>query len=804
MATPAKRVVKKPAPRGEPAPGRSKGGAKKKAAPTRGPGDGPARSRSDGAGKGRGALVIVESPTKAKTIGKYLGSGYDVKATVGHLRDLPTRELGVDVERGFEPKYVTIKGKTKTLSELKKAAKTASTIYLATDPDREGEAIAWHVADQINSRVPVHRVLFEEITRDAVLAAMDAPRKIDERKVDAQQARRILDRLVGYKASPILWRTIKTGLSAGRVQTVALRLIVEREREIRAFTPQEYWTIEALCEGKGQTFEASLVKVDGHKPQLHNEADARAVVDAVRSLPFIVSKVEQRRRNKRPAAPFTTSTLQQEAAKKLGFSSRRTMRAAQDLYEGIEVGEDGPVGLVTYMRTDSVRVADSAVAAARDLIGERYGKPYLPAQPNAYSDRKNSRVQGAHEAIRPTDVRRHPEQVQRYLEPDQFRLYQLIWQRLVASQMMPALYDRTVVEFDLGRYLFRATGSVLVFDGYHVLYMEGREKEEGKTMDDLPPIPPLAQGDPVEVREITPSQHFTEPPPRFSEASLVKELERLGIGRPSTYSAIISTLSAREYVKVEQRRFFPTELGELVEKIMIGKFPGIFNVEFTSEMETELDRIEDGELLWQGVLKDFYTPFSKALEAVDLNALVADAHGLNPEELAKERCPKCGNPIELKTGRFGPYLACVKYKDTCDYVKSLRKGRAPDRPTDEKCHLCGSPMVIKTGRFGEFLACTTYPACKGTRAIPLGIKCPKCIEGDLAERRTKRGKSFWGCVRYPACVFSTWNKPVPDTCPECGWVGMEKKVSKAEGETRTCMKCGNKIVLAEPEEVALA
>ncbi|HEU4523559.1 MAG TPA: type I DNA topoisomerase, partial [Gemmatimonadales bacterium] len=621
-----------------------------------------ARGSRDGAaaGRGRGALVIVESPTKAKTIGKYLGSGYDVKATVGHLRDLPTRELGVDVERGFEPKYVTIKGKTKTLSELKKAAKTASTIYLATDPDREGEAIAWHVADQINSRVPVHRVLFEEITRDAVLAAMAEPKQIDERKVDAQQARRILDRLVGYKASPILWRTIKTGLSAGRVQTVALRLIVEREREIRAFRPQEYWTIEALCEGKGQTFEASLVKVDGHKPQLHSEADARAVVDAVRTLPFVVSKVEQRRRNKRPAAPFTTSTLQQEAAKKLGFSSRRTMRAAQDLYEGIDVGEEGPVGLVTYMRTDSVRVADTAVAAARELIGERYGKAYLPAQPNVYSDRKNARVQGAHEAIRPTDVHRRPEEIQQYLQPDQFRLYQLIWQRFVASQMNPAVYDMTVVEFDLGRYLFRATGSVMVFDGYHVLYTEGREKEEGRQVEDLPPIPPLVQGDRVDVKEITPSQHFTEPPPRYSEASLVKELERLGIGRPSTYSAIISTLSAREYVRVEQRRFFPTELGELVEKIMVAKFPEIFNVEFTSGMESELDRVEEGELGWQQVLEDFYGPFTRALDAVDLNALVAEAHGLKLDDLAKERCPKCGSPIELRTGRFGPYLACLK------------------------------------------------------------------------------------------------------------------------------------------------
>jgi DNA topoisomerase I len=758
-----------------------------------------ARSRSNGT-----ALVIVESPTKAKTIGKYLGAGYDVKATVGHVRDLPTRELGVDVERGFEPKYVTIKGKTKTLADLKKAAKGATAIYLATDPDREGEAIAWHVADQLKSAVPTHRILFHEITKDAIQAALRQPGVIDDRKVDAQQARRILDRLVGYKASPILWHSIKTGLSAGRVQTVALRLIVEREREIRAFTPQEYWTIEALCAKNGQTFEAALHKVSGHKPQLHTEADARAIVDAVRPVPFLVSKVEKKNRKKNPAAPFTTSTLQQEAAKKLGFSSRRTMRAAQDLYEGKDVGEEGAVGLITYMRTDSPEVSETAIASVRDFIGKSYAKAYLPGTPNIYRPKKAARVQGAHEAIRPTDVSRRPEQVQPYLEPDQYRLYQLIWQRFVASQMTPAVYDMTIVDFDLGEYLFRASGSVLVFDGFHVLYTEGREKEEGKTMDDLPPIPPLAVGDQVEVREITPSQHFTEPPPRFSEASLVKELERLGIGRPSTYSAIISTLSAREYVRVDQRRFFPTSLGETVEKIMVSKFPEIFNVEFTSGMENELDRIEDGELAWQRVLQDFYGPFNNALGAVDMKALVADAHGLKPEELAKERCPKCGSQIELRTGRFGPYLACVKYKDTCDYVKSLKKDKVADRPSDEKCHLCSSPMVIKTGRFGEFLACTTYPNCKGTRSISMGLKCPKCSEGDLTERRTKRGKSFWGCLRYPACDFSTWNRPVPETCPACGWLGMEKKLSKAEGESRTCLKCGHKLVIAEPEEVALA
>jgi DNA topoisomerase-1 len=779
--------------------------AKKAAAPKAAPAKRGARARvpeSDNGGRGD-ALVVVESPTKAKSIGKYLGRGYDVKATIGHIRDLPTRKLGVDVENGFQPDYVTIKGKTQTLADLKKAAKKAKAIYLATDPDREGEAIAWHVADQVETKAPIHRVRFEEITKEAVKAAMANPGVIKDELVNAQQARRILDRLVGYKASPILWQSIKTGLSAGRVQTVALRLIVERERDIRAFKPVEYWTIAAECADGGQVFTAELKKIDGHNPQLHAEADARRVVADLEKLPFVVTKVEKRNRKKRPGAPFTTSTLQQEAAKKLGFSARRTMRAAQDLYEGMEIGEDAPAGLITYMRTDSVRVSDSAIEHVRGFIASQYPKAYLPESPNKYTS-KAARAQEAHEAVRPTDVGRRPEDVQKYLEPDQFRLYQLIWQRFVASQMNPAMYDMTVVDFDLGRYLLRATGSVMIFDGYHVLYTEGREAEEGKTMDDLPPIPPLSAGDKVEVRSITPSQHFTEPPPRFSEASLVKELERLGIGRPSTYAQIISTLTAREYVKLDQRRFTPTELGETVERIMVDQFPAIFNVEFTSAMEDELDRVEDGQLGWQQALADFYGPFSKALNAVNLSAIVAEAHGLKPEELEKERCPKCGARVELRTGRFGPYFACVNYKQTCDYVKSLKKQRAPDRPTDEKCHLCGAAMVIKTGRFGEFLACTRYPECKGTRSVPLGMKCPKCGVGDLAERRTKRGKSFWGCLRYPACDFSTWNRPVPDTCPSCGWVGMEKRFNKAEGETRTCLKCQHKLVVLEPEEAASA
>ncbi|MDH5282524.1 MAG: type I DNA topoisomerase [Gemmatimonadota bacterium] len=774
--------------------------------PAKAPAKAPGKPRGrrpdgDGASPPSGSLVVVESPTKAKSIGKYLGRGFDVRATVGHIRDLPTRKLGVDVDNGFQPEYVTIKGKAQTLADLKKAASKATAIYLATDPDREGEAIAWHVADQIDTTAPVHRVLFHEITKDAVKEAMARPQQIDARLVEAQQARRILDRLVGYKASPILWHSIKTGLSAGRVQTVALRMIVEREREIRAFNPAEYWSIAADCFSHGQEFSVELKKIDGHNPHLTNEADAQAVVRDLRAMSFVVTKVEKRHRKKRPGAPFTTSTIQQEAAKKLGFSARRTMRAAQDLYEGIEIGDEGPVGLITYMRTDSVRVSDAAVAAVRGYISANYAAGYLPDTPNQYTSRA-ARVQDAHEAIRPTDVLRRPEDMERFLEPDQFRLYQMVWQRFVASQMNPAIYDMTIVDFDLGRYLLRATGSVLVFDGYHAIYMEGREAEEGKTMDDLPPIPPLVQGDRVDVRAITPSQHFTEPPPRFSEASLVKELERLGIGRPSTYAQIISTLTAREYVTVNQRRFTPTELGETVARIMVDSFPSIFNVEFTSAMESELDRIEEGKLGWQRVLNDFYTPFTLALNAVNLGAIVAEAHGLDTAELAKEKCPKCGAQVELRTGRFGPYFACVNYKQTCDYVKSLRKQKAPDRPTDEKCHLCAAPMVIKTGRFGEFLACTRYPDCKGTRSIPLGIKCPRCDTGDLAERRTKRGKSFWGCLRYPDCEFSTWNRPVPDTCPSCGWVGMEKKFSKARGETRTCLKCQHEIVVLEAEEAA--
>jgi DNA topoisomerase-1 len=750
----------------------------------------PAAARASGNGR---SLVIVESPTKAKTIGKYLGSSFSVKATVGHLRDLPQRELGVDVDAGFAPKYVTIRGKGKTLAELKRAAKDAAHVYIATDPDREGEAIAWHVAEQLGGGRKIQRVLFHEVTKDAVAAALAHPGPIDDKKVEAQQARRILDRLVGYKASPLLWKSVKTGLSAGRVQTVALRLIVEREEEIRAFKPQEYWTIAAELEAQKKKFEARLHKVDGKKPELKAQADADQVVKAVQGKPFVVTDVVRGQRRKSAPPPFKTSTLQQDAAKQLGFSTQRTMRTAQQLYEGVElVGE--AVGLITYMRTDSTRLAPAALDAVRSFITTEYGKDYLPAAPNIFANR-SAQTQDAHEAIRPTDVNRRPEDVRSALSPEQFKLYQLIWKRFVACQMTPAVYETNTIDFLVDKYLFRATGSVVKFDGYHRLYREVREEEEGKSLDDLTPVPSLEKGDKATVHAIVPSQHFTEPPPRFSEASLVKELERLGIGRPSTYATIVSTLRHRDYVQLLDRRFHPTSLGETVTKVMVSRFPDVFNVAFTSQMETELDKVEEGVLKWQKVLGDFYAPFAKALESIDVGAMIREVHDVSAIE--NEPCPNCGGKLTVKSGRFGPFIACSTYP-TCRYTKPLKKDKVPDRPTDQICKLCQAPMVIKTGRYGEFLACTRYPECKHTRPIPLGVKCPRCGDGDLAERRTKRGRSFFGCGNYPKCDFSTWYRPGPDVCPKCKYVGAERRQTKTRGDYRRCLKCEHEFSLEEP------
>jgi DNA topoisomerase I len=775
---------------------------------------------------GTSSLVIVESPAKAKTIGKYLGRGFRVRATVGHVRDLPQKKLGIDIEKGFEPEYVTIEGKEKTLAELKTAAKESREVFIATDPDREGEAIGWHVAQHFLKRqggavsAPIRRVLFHEITKDAVQRALAHAGTIDERKVDAQQARRVLDRLVGYKASPLLWKTVKKGLSAGRVQTVALRLLVEREREIKAFKPVEYWSIEAAMEKDGQRFGSRLFSIDGKKIEIGTGESANGIVQDITRIAaavgpaagalglFPVTEVKRRERRKNPAAPFTTSTLQQEGAKKLAFASKRTMRVAQDLYEGIEVGSEGAVGLITYMRTDSTRVAESAAQQARDYLRSLFGEEFLAAGPQLYLGSKSQNTQDAHESIRPTDPSRRPEHIRKYLKDDQFKLYQLIWQRFMASQMAPAVFDTTTVDFDLGEagkaagvdraYLFRATGSVVKFQGFLALYREAREEGEGKALEDEQALPVLNAGDRVPVREVTPSQHFTEPPPRFSEASLVKELEKLGIGRPSTYASIISTLVDRHYTMLEQRRFFPTALGESVERVMVKQFPDIFNVRFTSEMEEELDKVEEGALAWRRVLKDFYAPFEAALNDVKLDDLIAEAHDLSAIET--ERCPDCGGRLVAKGGFFGPYIACENHPKTCKYTRPLKGERKQAEPTDYKCPECGAMMLKRHGRSGDFLGCSRFPKCRGTRSMPTGVFCPK-DGGELAERRSKkRGKAFYGCENYPNCDFVVWDRPVAETCPECGYVGAEAKSNKTRGAYRRCLRCQNEWDAPTPAE----
>jgi DNA topoisomerase-1 len=753
-------------------------------------------------------LIVVESPAKAKTIGKYLGSGYRVRASVGHIRDLPERELGVDIENGFEPTYVTIRGKGKIIQELRKEAEKVSEILLATDPDREGEAIAYHVAEQLgydpnNGKrgVAFRRVLFHEITRDAVHNALDHPGAIDMRKVEAQQARRILDRLVGYQASPLLWKPIRPGLSAGRVQTVALRLIAEREDEIRAFKPEEYWSITALLEKQQKQFEARLHHIDDKAFRIENEKAAQDVLTDVRGLPFQITDIKRRERLKNAPAPFTTSTLQQEAAKRLGFSAQRTMRTAQQLYEGVELGAEGAVGLITYMRTDSTRVSSAAAEHAQDWIKENFGKNYLAdGGPRLWGGKQQKGAQEAHEAIRPTDAHRRPEDVEPYLERDQLRLYELIWLRFVAGQMASAIYDTTTVDFDLegksGRkYLFRATGSIVKFDGFTRLYQEAREEGDHKTLDDLVPLPILEKGERCKLLSLTPAQHFTQPPPRFTEASLVKELERLGIGRPSTYASIISTLVDREYVKLEQKRFEPTPLGETVAHVLVRIFPDIFEVTFTSEMEAELDRIEEGELEWRGVLNDFYKPFQRQLkegkkagEELVREAVSADA----------KPCPDCGKPLIVRWNRYGRFLGCSGYPD-CRHTQPIdEKERREVKPIGEPCPNCSSELVEREGRYGPFIACSNYPKCKYTRpkTIP-GLVCPQCGQGEIGEKRTRRGKAFWGCTRYPECDWSVWDRPTAGPCPECKAPILVQKSTKTRGDYIKCPQCSTEFTRAE-------
>ncbi len=694
------------------------------------------------------SLVIVESPAKAKTIGKYLGSKYIVKASMGHVRDLPKSQIGVEVENDFNPKYITIRGKGSVLKELKDASKKVKKVYLAADPDREGEAIAWHLAHALElDDTQSLRVVFNEITKTAVKDAFKTPRKINMDLVNAQQARRILDRLVGYKISPILWKKVKKGLSAGRVQSVAVKIILDRENEISAFVPEEYWTITAKLAIKGSAFEAKFTQLNGAKKELTNEQEVNEILEAIRDASFQVSEVKERERQRHPSPPFTTSSLQQEAARKLGFRAAKTMSVAQQLYEGVELGKEGTVGLITYMRTDSTRISGTAQEEAKEYITEKYGDPFVPESPRQYS-KKAANAQDAHEAIRPTSVLRDPESMKPFMSRDQLRLYKLVWERFVASQMSSAVLDTLSVDIAAGKTVFRATGSKVRFPGFMKVYVEGND--DGTTEEDKY-LPELHRGDILEKQDIEPKQHFTQPPPRYTEARLVRTLEELGIGRPSTYAPTLETIQKRGYVAIEEKKFMPTELGELVIEQMEQFFPEILNVEFTANMEEDLDHVEEGSEDWVKVLAEFYESFEKRLEVA--------------EEEMKE--------IEIE-----------------------------DEVSDEICEKCGKPLVYKLGRFGKFLACSGFPDCRNTKPIvkDIGVACPKCKEGHVVERRSKKGRVFFGCDRYPECDFVSWDKPSTKPCPNCSSLMVEKK--SKQGIKLQCTSCDYSEMVEEQDDAA--
>jgi DNA topoisomerase-1 len=730
------------------------------------------------------SLVIVESPAKAKTIKKYLGRGYQVMASVGHVKDLPEKELGVDIKDDFKPKYVIIKGKQKVLKKIIESAEKADDVFLAPDPDREGEAIAWHIGEEIqkkSKKKKIHRILFNEITAGAIKEAIKNPQKLNKNLFDAQQARRILDRLVGYQISPILWKKVRRGLSAGRVQSVAVRIICDREAQIAAFVPKEYWSVVAHLEGsKKPPFEAKLVKFKGENLEIGSERSAKDAVAELEKQTFVLGKITKSERKRNPTPPFITSKLQQEAARKLGFTARKTMALAQQLYEGVELGEAGLVGLITYMRTDSPRVADSALEAVRSYISEKFGKDHVPDEPNRYKGRRAA--QEAHEAIRPTSLEHPPEQVEKYLERDAMRLYDLIWKRFVASQMNPAIFDQTAFDINAGPYGLRATGQIMRFPGFIAVYMEGVDEEQAKDEEENPTLPELSEGELLKLFGLDPNQHFTQPPPRFTEASLVKELEERGIGRPSTYAAILSTIQDKDYVKKLEGRFFSTELGVLVNELLVKSFPEILDIGFTAQMEEELDDIEEGKRTWVATLKDFYGPFEKSLK----NA-ATQMRDVKKQQIETEyTCEKCGSPMVIKWGRHGEFLACSKYPE-CKTTREFKRTEEGDikvaeqKVTEEKCEKCGSPMLVKRGRFGEFLACSRYPECKTTKSIGVGVNCPEC-GGELVARRTGRGKTFYGCSKYPKCKFALWNKPAPGPCPKCGYPILTEKYLKKTNE----------------------
>jgi DNA topoisomerase-1 len=760
-------------------------------------------------------LVIVESPAKARTLTKYLGRDYQVKASVGHVVDLPKSKLGVDIENDFAPEYQVIHGKGKIISELRQAAKGKENIYLAPDPDREGEAIAWHIADKLDGKTTnLHRVLFNEITKRAVQEALEHPRDLDRNLFEAQQTRRILDRLVGYQISPLLWDKVRRGLSAGRVQSVAVRIVCEREREIQAFKPIEYWSITARLEGdQPPPFAARLVRIaeqrlEPEKFRIENAASAQSLAERLRQANWKVGKVERKERRRFPTPPFITSRLQQEASRKLGYTPSRTMRIAQRLYEGVELGAEGPTGLITYMRTDSTRISPEALQEVRSFIGERYGQPYLPEKPVAYRTKKGA--QDAHEAIRPTVLDRPPDTLASFLSKEELALYTLIWNRFVASQMMPAVFDQTLVDIRAADTTFRASGQTMKFDGFIRVYTEGRDEEPGDDDDDSErALPPLHEGQDLRLLDLAPEQHFTQPPPRFSQATLIKELEEKGIGRPSTYASIMSTILSKEYVVEDQsRRLKPTELGFLVTELLVTAFPDILNVEFTAGMETVLDEIEEGKQPWVDAMRQFYEPFSRDLEHAAEHMRDVKREG-KPTDID---CAKCGSPMVVKWGRSGEFLACSKYpecKSTANFTRDDEGNIeiAKEETTNEVCDECGRPMTVRFGRYGKFLGCSGYPECKTVRSlvrpVPTGIRCPDCREGEIMEKRSRRGKTFYSCGRYPQCRFATWERPVAEPCPECNAPFIVEKTTKRFGTVRRCLSegCSYKETIDQAEAV---
>ncbi|MCX8026484.1 MAG: type I DNA topoisomerase [Thermodesulfovibrionales bacterium] len=747
-------------------------------------------------------LVIVESPAKAKTIGKILGNNYKIKASIGHVRDLPEKGLGIDEKNNFKPQYVIIPGKEKIIRELKKETKEANKVFLATDPDREGEAIAFHIAHEIKTgnsgkkEVPIYRVAFHEITAKAVKEAINNPTDIDINKVNAQQARRILDRLVGYKLSPFLWKKIRRGLSAGRVQSVALRLIVEREREIEAFIPQEYWSVEGLFATviDDKTFKSELHKYKGNliidrdaeqdkRFFIKNEATATEICNELSRCGYVLKNVEKKIRKRSPSAPFITSSLQQEAAVKLKFTAKKTMQIAQQLYEGLDLGEEGSVGLITYMRTDSFRVSPEAQKWARRYIVQKYGKEYIPEALPIYKSK--SSAQDAHEAIRPTYPDKEPDMVKRYLTKDQYNLYKLIWNRFIASQMAPALFDQTTFVItpdaeELKDTEFRATGSILRFPGFLAVY--GEPTNDAEEDDNMSNLPDIMEGSALTLQDLQKIQHFTQPPPRYSEATLVKTLEEKGIGRPSTYATILSTIQDRKYTTKEDGRFKPTELGMIVNDVLVDKFPTLMDYQFTANMEEELDDIENAKLDWIKVVRDFYEPFSVTLKQAENNN-----ERLKPEDIpTDETCEKCGKPMVIRWGRHGRFYACSGFPD-CKNTRPLETEQQETLTTEETCEKCGSPMVVKNGRYGKFLACSNYPDCKNAKPITTGLKCP-IDNGDIIQRNTKKGRVFWSCSNYPDCNFATWDRPIGEQCPQCGSSTLFEKTTKGGGKIKYCHK----------------